>query len=218
MTGEASEGKLPSFDLSRVGFQKALVVLAVLGLIVRIGFFVEHARSPSFGVPTLDQVYYDTVARMMLAGEDLRELHGFRPLLYPMFLAALYKIGGLWGVDLALLMQHLLGIATGVIVAVLGDRVFRHRLTGIIGGVLFLLAPVPLYFEGELLIESSYTFLICAGLLLHLRAAENKGWKGALLWMFCGALIVLTAQARANILIFLGVYPLFRFQASSGYR
>src|SRR6266478_7376327 len=88
-------------DLSSEGFKKALIFLFLLGLIVRIGFFVEHARTPSFGVPTLDQKYYDTVARMLLAGEDLRELHGFRPLLYPMFLAFCYKVGGSWGPDLA---------------------------------------------------------------------------------------------------------------------
>jgi len=162
-------------DLSSEGFKKALLFLFLLGLIVRIGFFLEHARTPSFGVPTLDQKYYDTVAKMLLAGEDLHELHGFRPLLYPMFLAVLYKIGGAWGIDLALLAQHLLGVATGVIVALLGARMFGHRLSGLIGGALFLLAPVPLYFEGELLIEPSYTFLICLSLLLHLRAARIQG-------------------------------------------
>jgi len=196
-------------DLSSEGFKKALLFLFLLGLIVRIGFFLEHARTPSFGVPTLDQKYYDTVAKMLLAGEDLHELHGFRPLLYPMFLAVLYKIGGAWGIDLALLAQHLLGVATGVIVALLGARMFRHRLSGVIGGALFLLAPVPLYFEGELLIEPSYTFLICLSLLLHLRAARIQGWKAGLLWLLCGSLTILAAQARANILVFLGVYPLF---------
>src|ERR1700756_3680848 len=75
-------------------FRKGLVFLVLLGLVVRLGFFVEHAASPSFGVPTLDQTYYDTVARMLLAGEDLHGLHGFRPLLYPLFLAVWYKLGG----------------------------------------------------------------------------------------------------------------------------
>src|SRR5215471_12669301 len=79
-------------DLSPQSFKKWLVLLALLGLVVRLGFFVEHARSPSFGVPTLDQTYYDTVARMLLAGEDLHALHGFRPLLYPLFLAVWYKL------------------------------------------------------------------------------------------------------------------------------
>src|SRR5208283_755415 len=93
-------------------------------------------------------------------------------------------------------------------VACLGARLFRHRLSGLAGGVLYLLAPVPLCFEGELLIESSYIFLICLGLLLLLRAAGVAGWKGGLLWLLCGGLTVLTAQARPNILIFMAVYPL----------
>ncbi|MEI8197097.1 MAG: hypothetical protein WCI73_14455, partial [Phycisphaerae bacterium] len=196
-------------DIPAAGFNRALVLLALLGLIVRIGFYVEHANTPSFGVPTLDQKYYDTVARMLLAGEDLHELHGFRPLLYPMFLAFFYKLGGNWGVDLALLVQHLLGIATGLLVAVLGARLFHHRLAGVVGGALFLLAPLPLCFEGELLIEPSYTFLICLGLLLHLHTATIQGWRGGLLWLLCGGVIVLASQARANILVFLTVYPLF---------
>jgi tetratricopeptide (TPR) repeat protein len=198
-------------DISPLGFKKGLAALTLLGLIIRIGFFLEHARSPSFAVPTLDQKYYDLVARMLLAGEDLHELHGFRPLLYPMFLAVCYKLGGGWGVDLALLVQHLLGVATGLVVAVLGARLFRHRLSGLLGGALFLLAPVPLYFEGELLIEPSYLFLICLNLLLLVKAAETEGRKGCALWMLAGALTVLTSQARANILFFMAVYPLFAF-------
>jgi tetratricopeptide (TPR) repeat protein len=204
-----SVGAIFGRDISALAFRKALVFLCLLGLIIRIAFLVEHARTPSFGVPTLDGKYYDTVANMLLAGEDLHELHGFRPLLYPMLLAACYKLGGSWGIDLALILQHFLGVATGLIVALLGARLFRHRLSGIVGGLLFLLAPLPLYFEGELLIESSYTFLICLGLLLHLHTANTRGWKSGLLWALCGAMTVLTAQARANILVFLAVYPLF---------
>ena len=206
---EANGSSFFGKDISVAGFNRALVLLTLLGLIARIGFYVEHLNTPSFGVPTLDQKYYDTVARMLLAGEDLHELRGFRPLLYPMFLACCYKLGGRWGVDLALLVQHLLGIATGLLVAWLGARLFRHRLAGLVGGALFLLAPLPLYFEGELLIEPSYTFLICLGLLLHLHAAATRGWRSALLWTLCGAMIALASQARANILVFLAVYPLF---------
>ena len=196
-------------DISAAGFNRALVLLVLLGLVVRVGFYLEHANSPSFGVPTLDQKYYDTVAKMLLAGEDLHELHAFRPLLYPIFLAFFYKLGGNWGVDLVLLVQHLLGIATGLLVALLGARLFRHRLAGAVGGALFLLAPLPLCFEGELLIEPSYTFLICLGLLLHLHTATIRGGRSALLWLLCGGMIVLASQARANILVFLAVYPLF---------
>jgi Tfp pilus assembly protein PilF len=196
-------------DFGSLAFRKGLLLLFLAGLIIRAGFLIEHARTPSFAVPTLDQVYYDMVARMLLAGQDLHELHGFRPLLYPMFLAACYKLGGTWGPELAIVVQHILGVATGVFVALLGARMFRHRLSGLVGGALFLLAPVPLYFEGELLIEPTYIFLIFAALWLHFEAASKPGWKGAVLWLICGALIVLAAQARANIMVFLAIYPLF---------
>ena len=173
-------------DLSIPASRKAMVFLALLGLIVRIGYFAEHSHNPAFGVPTLDEKYYDMVAKMLLTGQDLHALHGFRPLLYPMFLAACYKIGGAWGATLAVFVQHLLGVATGLIVAVLAARLFRHRAAGLAAGALYLLAPVPLYFEGELLIESSYTALICLGLLLFCLAAGAAaagppccGWPAA---------------------------------------
>jgi Tfp pilus assembly protein PilF len=196
-------------DISAGVFKNCLVYLFLLGLIVRTGFMVEHARLPSYGVLTLDQTYYDSVARMLLAGEDLHPLHGFRPLLYPMFVAVFYKLGGPHGIDLVLAAQHLLGVLTGLLVALLGAWLFRHRLSGLAAGALYLLAPLPLCFEGELLIESSYTFLICVGLLLLLRAAEATGWKGVLLWLLCGAFTVFTAQERSNIFVFMAVYPFF---------
>ncbi len=196
-------------DISERRFKDGLIFLLLFGLVLRIGYFVEHAHRPSFAVPTLDQKYYDTVARMLLAGEDLRQLHGFKPLLYPIFLAGLYKVGGAWGLTLAVAVQHLLGVASGLIVALLAARLFGHRLSGLLSGIIFLLAAVPLVFEGELLVESAYTFLICLGLLLHLRAASSEGPKSAWLWFLGGGLTVLTAQARPNILVFLAIYPLF---------
>jgi tetratricopeptide (TPR) repeat protein len=197
------------WDVSSETYKKGLILLILAGLALRLMFFLEHSRSPSFGVPTLDQTYYDTVARMLLAGADLHALHGFRPLLYPSFLAGCYKLGGSWGITLALLIQHLLGVATGIIVAFLGHRVFRHRMSGLVGGALFLLAPVPLYFEGELLIEPSYTFLIFLCLLLIFLATAAEGPRRHLLWFFTGGLVVLTSQARANILVYMAIYPMF---------
>jgi tetratricopeptide (TPR) repeat protein len=205
---ERVEHALFDRDLTPNSFSKALVFLAVLGLVIRIGYFIEHSHAPSFGVPTLDQKYYDTVARMIVAGEDLHALNGYKPLLYPIVLAGCYWLGGTWGMDLVIFLQHLLGIATGVLVAWLGAGLFRSRLAGMIGGVLFLLAPLPLCFEGELLVESSYTFLIVAALFAHLKAADRRDAKSAWIWLVAGGLVALAAQERSNILIFAVVYPL----------
>lgn len=198
-----------SSDISSGAFKKALVFLFLLGLVIRTGFLVEHAHSPFFGVPILDEKYYVTVAKMLIAGEDLHELHGFRPLLYPMYLATAFKCGGKWGVDVAIIGQHLMGVATGLIVALIAARLFRHRISGIVAGALYLLAPVPLFFEGELLIESGYVFLIAFGLWLILIATEAKGGRAALLWLACGGLTIIASQYRANILVFLAIYPMF---------
>ena len=195
-------------DITAEVFKRWLLFLFLLGLAVRMWFVIEHAHSPSFGILTLDQKYYDLVARMLLAGRDLHELHGFRPLLYPILLAGLYQIGGSAGITLVLFFQHLLGVLTGILVAMMGARLFQHRLCGLIAGGLYLLAPVPLYFEGEVLIASSYTFMICATLWLHFCTAEIKWRSEPICWLLCGALVALTAQWRPNILIFMAIYPL----------
>ena len=195
-------------DIPQRTFKDCLVYLFLLGLIVRTVFLAWQVHTPAFGVPTLDQKYYDTVARMMLGGEDLHLLHGLRPLLYPMFLAVSYQAGGARGIDLAVALQHLFGVLTGVLVAVLGARLFRRRLSGLAGGTLYLLAPVPLFFEGELLVESSYVLLICLNLLLILRAIDAAGGRAGLWWPLCGALTALAAQERSNILVLMAVYPL----------
>lgn len=196
------------WDVPEEVFKRCLLFLFLIGLIVRAGYLVEHAQSPSFGVLTLDQKYYDGAARALLAGGDLRQLRGLRPLLYPMFLAVIYKVGGAHGIDCAIVVQHFLGVLTGLLVAVLGARLFRNRLAGLLGGLLYLHAALPLAFEGELLIEPMYVFLICLGLLVLLHAAEAERVRAPLWWLLAGALMALTAQARANILAFLLVFPL----------
>jgi Tfp pilus assembly protein PilF len=190
----------------RESFRDALIWLAVFGLIIRIGFFCEHRHAPSFGVPVLDEKYYDHAARLILSGADLHQLHGFKPLCYPLLLAGIYTVGGEHGIELTLLVQHLLGVATAVFIALLGARLFHNGAAGICGGALYLLAPLPLAFEGQLVVESSYVFVIVVALWLHLRAVAAQSWPR---WLLAGAAIALAAQLRSNILIFLAVYPLF---------
>ena len=194
-------------DVSLEGFKQGLGYLLIAGLLVRLFYFFDHGTSPYFAVPLLDQIYYDMVARLLNDGGDLSALAGFRPMLYPYFLGVIYWIGGESGMILAMLAQHALGIGTAILVALIGARLFRNHLCGLAGGFLYLLAGPPLYFEGELLITSSYTFLIIVTLYLHMRAVEAGPRQAWWLWILCGALTALTAQARANMLIFLGIFP-----------
>ncbi len=186
---------------------RILLWIGVLGFLIRLLYFTEHAGSAFFNVPILDEKYYDALARTLVAHGDAAELNpGFRPLLYPFFLAFWYRLGGEWGYVLAIAVQHLVGIATAVLVAILATRLYRRTSAGELAGGLYLLAGPPLYFEGELLITGLFTFLTVLQLLI-LSRADFAGRRAAAWWLVAGMVTALAAQARPNLLIFLAAYP-----------
>lgn len=186
--------------------------VVVLAFLLHATYFAEHAASAFFGVPTLDEAYYDGVGRALLAGADGSTLNpGFRPLLYPLFLAACYRLGGSWDVALTVAAQHLLGVLTNLLVVLLAIRLFRRPLAGALAGGLFLLAGPPLFFAGELLITTLFTFLLTLELwlLAGLGTAEDRGTRYALgAWAGAGLVAGLAAQARPNALLLVLAFPL----------
>ena len=71
--------------------KKILFRIAFVALIIRFAYFLQHAASPFFARPLLDQKYYDLCARQLAgAGGDL--IDGFRPLRYPVFLSGVYML------------------------------------------------------------------------------------------------------------------------------
>ena len=186
--------------------RRVLFWVGALALAVRLLYFGEHSRSAFFGVPVLDEKFYDTVARALAEGRDFSVINpGFRPLLYPLFLAAAYRLGGDWGFALAAAAQHLLGVATAVLVAALAIRLHRRASAGAVAGGLYALAGPPLFFEGELLITALFTFLVTALLVILSRAEPDL--KTAPAWLAAGLLTGLAAQARPNVLLLLAAFP-----------
>ncbi len=184
---------------------RVLFWVGVLALVVRCLYLGEHATSAFFGVTILDERYYDTVARALAEGGGAAEINpGFRPLLYPLFLAFFYHLSEQWGFLLAVVAQHLLGVATAVLTADLAMRLFRRAGAGALAGALFVFAGPPLFFEGERLITALFTFLVVGQLwiLSRLPASTTLGW------LIAGAWTALAAQARPNALLFLAAYPL----------
>jgi 4-amino-4-deoxy-L-arabinose transferase-like glycosyltransferase len=200
-------------SMPRIYLPRWVLLVTAAGLVVRLFYLTEHAASPFFGGAVLDELYYDSVARAVLSGGDVSGVNpGFRPLLYPFFLAAVYGVGGEWGRELAILVQHLLGIGTALLVAALADRLFRDRLyregSALAAGLLYVLAGPPLFFEGELLIATLAAFLTTLLLLLFARAAEEGRRRD---WIAAGVCLALAAQARPNVLVLLGVFLLGAF-------
>ncbi len=186
---------------------RVLLWLGASGLVIRMIYFSEHAGSAFFDVPILDEKYYDAVARALAEGRSAAEINpGFRPLFYPVLLALAYLLAGPWATAVAIAAQHLLGIATALIVAVVATRLYNRPEAGAWAGGLYLLAGPPLFFEGELLITSLFTFLVAVLLFLLCRLTEDGP---ATLWFAAGLAAAVASQARPNVLVVLLAFPLF---------
>lgn len=190
---------------------RPFLYIGLICLVVRVLYWNEHVASAFFSIPILDEKYYDQFARMLISGQDLSNLAGFRPILYPFFLSVIYRIGEGFSIALAVFVQHMLGAATSIIVALLSARLFNSRRAGIFSGIIYIFAAPPLFFEGELLIASFLTFLITLNLYLHAWACEKNQRFQIAPWLACGAMTALSAQARANMLIFSAVYFVLSF-------
>lgn len=171
------------------------------GVVLRLLYFAEHARSAFFGVAILDEAYYDGAARALLAGDPAAVFaDGFRPPLYPLLLAGCYRLGGpRFDLAIALFAQHLLGIATVAMVAMLGARLAKSTAAGTAAGLLYALAGPPLFFEGERLIATLFAFLVTA-CLLAASAVVRQPTRLAR-WLALGLLTGLATEARANGLL-----------------
>jgi uncharacterized SAM-binding protein YcdF (DUF218 family) len=193
---------------------KPFFYLALSALIVNFLYFFQSAASPFFGRPLLDQHYYDLCARQLAGGTgDL--IDGFRPLLYPLFLSVFYSIDLDGGILLSLVAQLVISIIMTLLVALLAMRLFNSEGAGIISGVLFALSGPPIYFEGQLLIVTLFSFLLLILWLVIFQALGNKPTKqSALLWVLSGIVLGLAAQARPNALPLILFFPVlagFRF-------
>lgn len=197
-------GASTTTDGGRLSKRDALL-LGLFALVIRCLYNAEHSNSAFFGVPLLDQKYYDLFARTIAAGGDWSSFGGFRPMLYPLFLGGLYKLGGADGMALAFLVQHALGALTVLFIAFAAAGLSANRRAGIAAGVLYALAGPPLFFEGELLIEAIFPFLVAAVLHAHVKAARSE--RSVLPWLVGGALVAVACQARPNLLFFWCVYP-----------
>ena len=197
---------------------KPFIRLGLTALIVRVLYFIQHVSSPFFGKPLLDQHYYDLCARQLAgAGGDL--IDGFRPLFYPLFLSAFYTLDLDGGIILSIIAQHALGIGMTVMVAWLTMRIFDSTKAGVVAGLLFCFSAPPLYFEGELLIASLFSFLLLSLWIVVFQALENSTSRRAIsLWLVSGLVLGFATQARPNSLPLLLFFPLLTLFRLTGRR
>jgi 4-amino-4-deoxy-L-arabinose transferase-like glycosyltransferase len=166
------------------------------GFLVRLWYFLDLARQPFFGFPLVDSLTYDRLATEILAGGGGAAF--FRPPLYPFFLSATYLLVGhhqaavVW-------VQFLLGLATVVPVFLLAERWFG-RVPAAMAAWIISLYPLRIFFEGEILAVTLFSFLLAWGMWLFREAIEVDSprlffWAG----LFFGAGVI----TRPNFLLVL---------------
>jgi hypothetical protein len=102
------------------GFWLAIVA----GLALRVWYFSDLAAQPWFGYPLVDALTFDRTALGIL--RDGMPGAFFRPPLYPLFLAAVYRLFG-HSAAAVVWIQFALGLAALVPAYRLGERLFGGR-------------------------------------------------------------------------------------------
>jgi len=186
------------------------IVFGVAVAVRLVFFFLSRANNPLFFHPIMDGLYHHEWAEQILTVSFWGDEVFFRAPLYPYFLALLYKLSGT-SITFAVLVQHVIGSLSAVLIYLLARQVFLPRIA-LLAGLLAACYWTFVYFEGDLLIVTLIVFLDLAALLLITISIKRDGvW----LLLASGAVIGLSALARPNILILLPVLPLvFAFKGS----
>jgi Tfp pilus assembly protein PilF/4-amino-4-deoxy-L-arabinose transferase-like glycosyltransferase len=188
---------LTRLDEALVRNKKWLIALAVGAFALKVIYVLESAGSLQIRVPIMDAKYYDKTARDILAGNVLRREAFFMGPLYSYFLAVVY---GVFGRDFTLIriIQAAGGSLTVVLTYLLGKRVFRPSV-GLLGALLLIFYGASTFYETQLLMMWIGALLNTAMLLALVSIRPDAGPRS---YILPGALLGVSALARANILVF----------------
>jgi Flp pilus assembly protein TadD/4-amino-4-deoxy-L-arabinose transferase-like glycosyltransferase len=172
----------------------------LLALLVRVIYTLQQRANPQFIAPVLDPAYHDEWAWKLATGAWKPEGPFFRAPLYPLFLAALYRV---FGHDfLAVrLVEGIVGSLSCVLTWAIGERLFSRRV-GLVAGFGAALYGVLIHFDAELQIPVLLVFLVL-GFFYALLRALGEG-KRPLAWSAAsGALFGLAAITNPPVAVFL---------------
>jgi len=143
-----------------------LLAILLVGAIVRALFMV--AWSPAFmGWP--DAKSYIDVSQSELFGNPLR------PAGYPIFLVVLNAI---WmNIHFVIVVNHLLGLATAVILYATVVRAGGPRLLGLVPAAIVALGGDQMFLEHSVLSETLFTFLTACGVYAAVRCVAPGGGR-----------------------------------------
>ncbi len=150
---------------------------------------------------TGDSLALHTWATKILAGQTENEAF-FRAPLYPYVVALLYKIFGVspWPV---IIFQNLLGLLTGIVGFFCARRLFGPTVA-FWAGLVIVLYPTLIYFEGETMITALAVFLYTLAVYRLVIAIREPGVRNVFV---AGIVFGLAAIARPTILPLVVIFP-----------
>ena len=162
---------------------------------------------------------YNLIARNLEQGNGYRVDADMGPTMlrepgYPLFLAAVFKLGG-YGIQTARVACVLLAFGAALMLLLLTRRITSDAMTALSAALLFLLYPGTLVAEARAGIEIPYAFAVVLFILVLYSAVE----KGSL-WRYCaaGLLLGVAVLVRSQVLLFplfLLVYFVFASKSTS---
>jgi tetratricopeptide (TPR) repeat protein len=169
------------------------------GAVLRLVYLLWARELPFFSSPITDALYHHRWAEAIANGVIWDGRPFFRAPFYPYTLGFLYALVGahIW---VGKIFGHLIGLATGGLIITLAGRLFGRR-EAILAAALWLGSGLLLFFEGELLLDSGFTFLVILAtfLLLGNRPKMQRIW-------ISGTVLGLAAITRPTALILLPAY------------
>jgi 4-amino-4-deoxy-L-arabinose transferase-like glycosyltransferase len=180
-------------DSSSSRVNRLLVIALVLGMGVRCAIFLNTSH---LGTPIVDEQQYSQIAHSIVAG------HGFawgpgdptsiRPPLYPAVLAAVWAVSP-DNLQAVRVLQILVGLATAVLVWILGTRLYGPTV-GAWAAVVSWLYPSFIFYNFLILTETLFTFLLVAFVLLTVNTVQTpRAWSA----IGCGLTLGLAALTRS---------------------
>jgi tetratricopeptide (TPR) repeat protein len=175
------------------------ILIFVVSFAVRLIYLLElYAKSPFSSYLYLDALRYNSWAQSIVFGVQHAIEPTFRAPLYPLFLAAVFKIFG-HDLFIARLTQMLLGALICAMIYFIALRLFNKRVA-IISALMGAFYGPFIYWSGEILIITLITFLDLVMLLILLRAFDKPS---KLFWLLGSAVLGLSSIARPNVLVFI---------------
>ncbi len=176
---------------------KTVWLLYGVALVFRLVYLAEYRGLLEFLHPTVDALYHHLTALAISDGALVSSEPFFRAPFYNYFLGFVYWITG-DSIAAARLIQLLLGAWTVPLTYLIAEQLFDRR-TAVVAAILVLLTSDMVYFDGELLLESSVVLMTLFVIWASLRYRETSSVTFLVLASLVQGLAVVN---RPNTLLF----------------